>query len=149
VIRIIATIRTTTGRENVVIDSLTTKIHNENIPIQSLFHPEELRGYIFIEGGPEEIETTVKSVPHVRGFINKDVPMSQLERFLIAEKSEVKFNVGDVVEIIGSPFKGERAKISRVDETKGEITVEFLEAAIPIPVTISVNSVRMYEKKKE
>lgn len=146
---IIATIRTTTGRENVVIDSLTTKIQNENIPIQALFHPEELRGYIFIEGGPEEIEMAVKSVPHVRGFINKDVPMTQLERFLIAEKSEVKFNVGDVVEIIGSPFKGERAKISRVDETKGEITVEFLEAAIPIPVTISVNSVRMYEKKKE
>ncbi|KHO47548.1 MAG: transcriptional antiterminator NusG [archaeon GW2011_AR5] len=145
----IATIRTTTGRENVVIDSLTTKIQNENIPIQSLFHPEELRGYIFIEGGEEEIETAVKNVPHVRGFINKDVPMAQLERFLIAEKSEVKFNVGDVVEIIGSPFKGERAKISRVDETKAEITVEFLEAAIPIPVTISVNSVRMYEKKKE
>lgn len=145
----IATIRTTTGRENVVIDSLTTKIQNENIPIQSLFHPEELRGYIFIEGGEEEIEATVKSVPHVRGFINKDVPMAQLERFLIAEKSEVKFDVGDIVEIIGSPFKGERAKISRVDETKGEITVEFLEAAIPIPVTISVNSVRMYEKKKD
>ncbi|MBI4174357.1 MAG: transcription elongation factor Spt5 [Candidatus Aenigmarchaeota archaeon] len=145
----IATIRTTTGRENVVIDSLTTKIQNEHLQIKSLFHPEELRGYIFIEGEPEEIEMTVKSVPHVRGFINKDVPMSQLERFLVAEKSEVKFSVGDVVEIIGSPFKGERAKISRVDETKNEITVEFLEAAIPIPVTISVNSVRMYEKKKE
>ncbi len=147
--KVIATIRTTTGRENVVIDSLTTKIQNEHLQIKSLFHPEELRGYIFIEGEPEEIEMTVKSVPHVRGFINKDVPMSQLERFLVAEKSEVKFSVGDVVEIIGSPFKGERAKISRVDETKNEITVEFLEAAIPIPGTVSVNSVRMDEKKKE
>ena len=145
----IATIRTTTGRENVVIDSLITKIQNEKLPIKSLFHPEELRGYIFVEGEAEEIELTIKSVPHVRGFINKDVPMSQLERFLIAEKSEVKFGIGDIVEIIGSPFKGEKAKISRVDETKGEITVEFIEAAIPIPVTISVNSVRMYEKKKE
>ena len=145
----IATIRTTTGRENVVIDSLTTKIQNEKLQIKSLFHPEELRGYVFIEGDPEEIELTVKSVPHVRGFINKDVPMTQLERFLIAEKSEVKFNVGDVVEIIGSPFKGEKAKISRVDETKSEITVEFIEAAIPIPVTISINSVRMYEKKRK
>lgn len=144
----IATIRTTTGRENVVIDSLTTKVQNEKIPIKAIFHPEELRGYIFVEGEAEEIESAIKSVPHIRGFINKDVPMTQLERFLVAEKSEIKFTVGDVVEIIGSPFKGERAKISRVDETKGEITVEFLEAAIPIPVTISVNSVRMYEKKK-
>lgn len=144
----IATIRTTTGRENVVIDSLTTKIQNEHLAVKAIFHPEELRGYIFIEGEPEEIENTIKSVPHIRGFINKDVPITQLERFLIAEKSEVKFSVGDVVEIIGSPFKGERAKISRIDETKGEITVEFLEAAIPIPVTISVNSVRLHEKKK-
>jgi transcriptional antiterminator NusG len=144
----IATIRTTTGRENVVIEYLSTKIQNEKLAIKSLFHPEDLRGYIFIEGEGEEIENTLKNVPHVRGFINKDVPMAQLERFLVPEKSEVKFSVGDVVEIIGSPFKGEKAKISRVDETKGEITVEFLEAAIPIPVTISVNSVRMYEKKK-
>lgn len=144
----IATIRTTTGRENIVIDSLMTRISNSKIPIKSLFHPEDLRGYIFIEGEVEEIEAAVKSIPHIRGFINKPVTMQHIERFIVPEKSEVKLEVGDIVEIIGSPFKGERAKISRVDEQKGEITVEFLEAAIPIPVTISINSVRLHEKKK-
>jgi transcription termination/antitermination protein NusG len=145
----IATIRTTTGRENVVIDSVTTRIATQNIPIKALFHPEELRGYVFIEGEVEEIEAAIKGIPHIRGFINKNVPMEQIERFLVAEKSEIKLEVGDIVEIIGSPFKGERAKISRIDEQKGEITVEFLEAAIPIPVTISANSVRLHEKKKQ
>ena len=145
----IATIRTTTGRENVVIDSISSRINSQKILIKSLFHPEELRGYVFIEGEAEEIELAVKGVPHVRGFINKDVPMAQIERFVVAEKSEVKLEVGDVVEIIGSPFKGELGKISRVDEQKGELTVEFLEAAIPIPVTISVNSVRLHEKKRQ
>jgi transcriptional antiterminator NusG len=144
----IATIRTTTGRENVVMDSLISRIESQNIPIKSLFHIEELRGYIFIEGDAEEIDASIKSIPHVRGFINKNADMNQIERFLVPEKSEVKLEVGDIVEIIGSPFKGERAKISRVDEQKGELTVEFLEAAIPIPVTISINSVRIYEKKK-
>jgi transcription termination/antitermination protein NusG len=145
----IATIRTTTGRENVVIDSVTTRITTQSIPIKALFHPEELRGYVFIEGDVEEIEAAIKGIPHIRGFINKNVPMEQIERFLVAEKSEIKLEVGDIVEIIGSPFKGERAKISRIDEQKGEITVEFLEAAIPIPVTISANSVRLHEKKKQ
>jgi transcription termination/antitermination protein NusG len=145
----IATIRTTTGRENVVIDSVTTRISTQNIPIKALFHPEELRGYVFIEGEVEEIEAAIKGIPHIRGFINKNVPMEQIERFLVAEKSEIKLEIGDIVEIIGSPFKGERAKISRIDEQKGEITVEFLEAAIPIPVTISANSVRLHEKKKQ
>ena len=119
------------------------------IPIKSIFHPEELRGYVFIEGESNDIEASIKNVPHVRGLINKDVPISDLERFLIPEKREIKVESGDIVEIIGGPFKGEKAKITRVDDTKSEITVEFLEAAIPIPVTISINSVRIHEKKKK
>jgi len=144
----IATIRTTTGRENVVMESLITRIVSQHIPIKTLCHLEELRGYVFIEGEAEDIETAIKSIPHVRGFINKNADMNQIERFLVPAKSEIKLEIGDVVEIIGSPFKGERAKITRIDEQKGELTVEFLEAAIPIPVTIPINSVRIYEKKK-
>lgn len=144
----IATIRTTTGRENVVIESITSRIKKHGIPIKSIFHPEDLRGYIFVEGDVNDIEAGVKGVLHVRGVINKDVPMKDLERFLIAEKREIKIEIGDIVEVIGGPFKGEKGKIVRVDEAKNEITVEFLEAAIPIPVTVSVNAVRIYEKKR-
>ena len=142
----LATIRITTGRENVVIESLAMRIKNSKLPIKSIIHPEELKGYIFIEGEAEEIEAAIKNVPHIRGLINKAVPIAQVEKFLVPEKNEVKFEIGDIVEIVGSPFKGEKGKITRVDETKNEITVEFLEAAIPIPVTISVNSVRMEKK---
>lgn len=145
----IATVRTTTGRENIVLESVAARSKKHGIPIKSLLHPEELRGYIFIEGESEEIEAATKGIPHIRGVINKDVGLEQLEKFMIAEKSEIKFEVGDVIEIVGGPFKGERGRITRVDETKNEITVEFLEAAIPIPVTISANSARMYEKKKK
>ena len=145
----ISTVRTTTGRENVVIESLIYRIKTKKIPIKSIFHPEELRGYIFIEGENEDIEVAIKGVPHIRGLINKDVPLEQLERFLIAEKREIKTEIGDIVEVIGGPFKGEKGRITRTDETKNEITVEFLEAAIPIPVTISVNAVRIHEKAKK
>lgn len=144
----IVTIRTTTGRENIVIESVTARAKKHGVQIKSIFHPEDLRGYVFIEGEIEEIEASVKGVPHVRGLINKDVPMKDLEKFLIAEKREIKLEVGDIVEVVGGPFKGEKGKIVRADEAKNELTVEFLEAAIPIPVTISANAVRMYEKKK-
>lgn len=144
----IFTIRTTTGRENVVIESIAARVKKQNIQIKSVFHPEDLRGYIFIEGEPEDIEAGVRGIPHVRGLISKNVPMKDLEKFLIAEKREIKLETGDIVEITGGPFKGEKGKIMRVDEAKSEITVEFLEAAIPIPVTISINAVRMYEKKR-
>lgn len=144
----ILTVRTTTGRENVVLDSIIYKIETKKIPIKSLFRPEELKGYIFIEGEINDIEAAIKGIPHIRGLINKEVPIAELEKFLIPKKSEIKIEVDDIVEIISSPFKGEKAKITRVDETKNEVTVEFLEAAIPIPVTISVNSVRIHEKAK-
>ena len=104
----ISTVRTTTGRENVVIESIIYRIKTKKIPIKSIFHPEELRGYIFIEGENEDIEASIKGIPHIRGLINKDVSIEQLERFLIAEKREIKVEVGDIVEIIGGPFKGER-----------------------------------------
>jgi len=145
----LTTIRTTTGRENIVLESIAARVKKQNINIKSLLHPEDLRGYIFIEGESEDIETAIKGIPHIRGLINKDVPLEQIEKFIIAEKREIKFEVGDIIEIVGGPFKGETGKITRVDETKNEVTVEFLEAAIPIPVTISINSVRMYEKKKK
>ena len=142
----LATIRITTGRENVVIESLTSRIKNANLPIKSIIHPEELRGYIFIEGESEDIEAAIKNVPHIRGLINKPVPLNQVERFLVPEKNEIKFEIGDVIEIVSAQFKGEKGKITRVDDTKNMITVEFLEAAIPIPVTIPMNSVRMDKK---
>ena len=145
----IATIRTTSGRENTVLESVSTKIAKSTIPVKSLLYTEEIRGDIFIEGEINDIEAGIKGIPHVRGLINKPVPVEQLERFLIPEKMEIKAELGDIVEIIGGPFKGEKGKITRVDETKNELTVEFLEAAIPIPVTISMNSIRMYEKKRK
>lgn len=144
----IFTIRTTTGRENIVIDSLASKAKSEKIGVKSLIFAEILRGYVFAEGEHEDIERMIKSVPHIRGIINKPVSITELEKFMVAEKSEIKYEVGDIVEIIGGPFKGEKGKITRIDETKNEMTLEFLEAAIPIPVTVSSNSVALYEKKR-
>lgn len=145
---IILTIRATTSREDVIIDAIESNVKNKKIPIKAIVHPEDLRGYIFIEGGARDIEEAIKNIPYVRGIIRKEVSLSEIERFIIPEKQEIKFEQGDIIEIISGPFKGEKGKITRVDETKNEVTVELLEAAIPIPVTISMNSVRMFEKKK-
>jgi len=144
----IASIRTTTGRENIVIDSISIRSQTKKIPIRSIFHPEDLSGYIFIEGENEDIEQAIKNVPHVRGIVSKNIKLDELEKFIVPEKREIKIDVGDIVDVVSGPFKGERARITRVDEVKGEVTLELMEAVIPIPVTISVNSVKIYEKKK-
>ena len=146
----IATLRTTTGREGVVIDTITSRVLGKKIPIKAVFQTEDLRGYIFIEGEITDIENAIKGLPHIRGMVARDVKLAEIEKFLIPEKREIVLGVGDIVEVTGGPaFKGERARITRVDEMKGEITIELLEAVIPIPLTLPTTAVRLYEKKKE
>ncbi len=65
------------------------------------------------------------------------------------KKIEIKVNKGDVVEIIGGPFKNEKGKVTRVDEAKEELTIELLEAAIPIPITIPIESSRVIESAEK
>lgn len=141
----ITTIRTTVGRENAVIETLANKIKNMGLAIKSIFHPGELKGYIFLEGEEEVINELIKGVPHVKGIIRKEVSMLDIKKFLEVKKIEIKINRGDVVEVTGGPFKNEKGKVTRVDEAKSELTIEFLEAAVPIPITIPIDSARLIE----
>ena len=141
----IRTIRTTVGRENAVIEALTSKAKNSKMDIRCIFYPAELKGYIFLEGDEEAINDIIKTVPHVKGIIKKDVKISDIKKFLEIKKIEIKVNRGDVVEIIAGPFKNEKGKVTRVDEAKEELTIELLDAAIPIPITIPIDSAKVIE----
>jgi len=55
----------------------------------------------------------------------------------------------DVVEIISGPFKREQAKVTRIDKTKEEVVVELLEAAVPIPITVKMDSVKVIRRETE
>jgi transcriptional antiterminator NusG len=147
----ITTIRTTVGRENAVIDTLMSKVKNSGLNIKAIFHPGELKGYLFLEGEVEDINELIKGVPHVKGIIRKEVTMNDIKKFLEVKKIEIKINRGDVIEVIGGPFKNEKGKVTRVDEAKEELTIELLDAAIPIPITIPMESARIIEsaEKKE
>lgn len=142
----IYTIKTVVGRENIVADSIATKVKIEQLNISSLVHPEEIRGYLFIEGDIEDIEKIVKMVPHVRGLIKKPVDIKDIRRFLQPRKVEVDIAEKDLVEVIGGPFKGEKGKVTRYDKVKREVTIELIDVAVPIPVTISVEFVKLLKR---
>lgn len=145
----IRTIRTTVGRENAVIETLTSKIKNSSLDIKCIFYPAELKGYIFLEGDEEAINKVIKAVPHVKGIIKKEVKISDIKKFLETKKIEIKVNRGDVIEIIGGPFKNEKGKVTRVDEAKEELTIELLDTAIPIPITIPIESAKVIESAEK
>ncbi|MDD5417065.1 MAG: transcription elongation factor Spt5 [Candidatus Aenigmarchaeota archaeon] len=141
-------LRTTVGRENAVMTTLTSKA-TPTSGVKAIFHPEELKGYIFVEGGLDQIDEVIKNLPHIRGLIRKEVPMAEIQRFLESKKIDIKLEKGNIVEVIGGPFKNEKGKVTRVDDSKEEVTIELLEAAIPIPITVDIKSVKLIEDKKE
>jgi len=62
---------------------------------------------------------------------------------------EINIEKGDIVEIIGEPFKKEKAKVMRIDKTKGEAVVTLLAAVVPIPVTVKLDNVKVIRREKE
>ena len=63
-------------------------------------------------------------------------------------KKDVNIQKNDIVEIISGPFKREKAKVTRVDKAKDEVVVELLEAAVPIPITLTLANVKVIRREE-
>jgi len=141
-------VKTVVGRENIVIDAIASKAQVEKLSISALVHPEEIKGYIFVEGELKDVEKVLQMVPHIRGVIKKPVDIKEIQRFLQPKKVEIDLGIKDIVEVIGGPFKGERGKVTKYDKTKREVTIELIDVAVPIPITVSVEFVKLLERAK-
>ena len=143
-------VKTTTGQEKNVSRLINIKIKLKNIPIKALLVPDTLKGYVFIEAdGPHLIEEAIAGVRHVRSRIPGLVSFSEIERYLIRKPVLENLFEDDVVEITGGPFKGMRAKITRIDKSKAEVTLELLEATFTLPITVHSDYVKLVQKGKK
>ena len=142
----IFTVRTTVGQESLVVDILSHKIRKEELNIYSISVIPGLKGYILIEGDNEvTIRRGLANTSHVkgRGIVGGEVKVEELSGLLDAKPLMKSIKEGMKVEIIAGPFKGERAKVMRVNDPKEEVTVELVEAAVKIPVTIHAEHIRI------
>lgn len=143
-------VKTTTGQEKNVSRLITTKVKLSKIPIKAILVPDTLKGYVFIEAdGPHLIEEAIAGVRHVRSRIPGLVSFSEIERYLIRKPVLENLDEDDVVEITGGPFKGMRAKITRIDKSKAEVTLELLEATFTLPITVHSDYVKLVQKAKK
>ena len=146
----IFTVRTTVGQESLVVDILSNKIKKEELNIYSISVIPGLKGYILIEGDNEvTIRRALYNTSHVKGkgIVGGEVKVDELSGLLEAKPLMKSIKDGMKVEIIAGPFKGEKAKVMRVNDTKEEVTVELLEAAVKIPVTIHAEHIRIINEE--
>jgi transcriptional antiterminator NusG len=146
----ILTIKTQVGKEQNTADLINSRADKSKIRIPSILVTPELRGYLFIESyDKERIKDMIKTVSYARNMLEGDIPIEQIEHFLVPASAVAKITEGDVVEMVSGPFRGETAKVTHIDDTKEEITVELFESVVPIPITVRGEQVRVIKRKEE
>jgi len=142
-------VRTTAGREKQVVDKLMA-IAKSQQSIHSILSPAEVRGYIFVEAdGRSEVQQAVYGVPHVKGVVEGTISIAETEHFLESKPAQINIEKNDIVELVSGPFKAEKAKVIRINKVKEEVVVELLEAAVAIPLTVKIDSVRVIRREEE
>jgi transcription termination/antitermination protein NusG len=148
-------VKSSIGHERGVADSIYARAKAKDVGIFSILVPANLRGYVFVESmNPDRLEEVVRGVRRARGVVkgegeNRGIAFTDIDLYLTPKPVVSGIMEGDIVELVAGPFKGEKARVMKIDETKEEITVELFEAMVRIPVTVRGDHVRVLQKEQE
>tara|TARA_Y100000310_G_scaffold342292_1_gene444883 strand:+ start:147 stop:611 length:465 start_codon:yes stop_codon:yes gene_type:complete len=143
-------LRTTANREDQVVDFVSSNVQKKGLDVYAIIRPHGMRGYIFLEAKDRiSAEEAYYGIPYAKGLLAKPIDYSEIEPMLEQVKVQMNIQKYDIVEIISGPFKREKAKITRIDAQKEEVVVELLETAVPIPITLKMDSVKVIRRETE
>lgn len=150
-------LKTQIDQEKEVTRSLFAKAAQGEKDIYAILSPIGLRGYVFVEGmNTDRLQEKTRDIKKARSFVVKkdsgqmtpaETTIEEISPYLVPVSAVVGIEEGDIVELVNGPFKGEKARVQKIDQAKEEITVELVEAMVPIPVTVKGDSVRVIEKE--
>ena len=137
-------VRTTGGQEKVVMGLLENRIKLKKINIQSVLLLENLKGYIIVEAiDANAAFDALQGIRHIRGQLRGELTFKDIEGYLVKKSTVSELAVDKIVEIIGGPFKGMKATVTRIDHEKEEATVILLDAPYQLPVTVDANYLKL------
>jgi len=133
-------IRTTGGQEKIVMGLLENRIKLKKINVQSVLLVDNLKGYVVVEATDANAAyDLIQGIRHVRGQLRGELQFKDIEGYLVKKSTVSELEVDKTVEIIGGPFKGMKATVTRVDKDKEEVTIILLDAPYQLPVTVDAN----------
>lgn len=150
VANMIFVIKVTTNKEDKAIEMISDRAQKKGLAIYSIVRPHGLRGYIILEAADRDsAEDGVFNFPYVKGIIGKTLAYEEIKTMVEPEVEDFHIEVGDIVEMIADLFKKEKGKVMRVDKQKGEVVVSLLGAAVPIPVTVKMDNIKVIRRENE
>lgn len=141
-------IKVSTNKEEQAIEMMSRRAEKKSLNIYALVRPHGLKGYVIMEAADREsVEEAAYNLPYVKGIIGKTLTYEEIKNMVEPKVEAVNMQIGDIVEIIGQTFKGEKAKVTRLDKQKGEAVVSLLGASVPIPVTVKIDNVKVIRRE--
>lgn len=115
------------------------------------FSSPKLKGFVIVEAKePKYIIDSVRRMKFVLGVVRKEIQPHEIEKYFDEEEEEItKVAERDIVEITSDPFRGYKARVTRVSPVKNEIIVELLDIPNPIPVTLSVEDIKILHSEND
>lgn len=140
-------VKTTGGQEKTVANYAYNVLSRRPKPIYSILVLEGMKGYVLFEApNAQVVIETVMGFKHVKSTVQGMMLFSDIERFLVSKPTISELSVNDIVEIIAGPFKGMRARIDRLETSRGEATIVLLDTPYQLPVTVDANYLKLLKK---
>ena len=153
-------LKTSIGQEQNVANEVRARLSGsgslEDIQdeIFGVLSPHFMRGYIFVEASAiHHVEKLIGRVgvsttpmKNCRKVLGGESPLGDVLPYLEPKAATAGIEEGSIVEIHGGAFRGQAARVTRVTESKEEVTVELFEAAVPVALTVRADQVRVTQR---
>ena len=162
-------VKTAIGSEQRVANEMYARLHGSGSltalqgDIMSILHPTGMRGYLFVESSAlHHVEKLIGRSggrdPAARRGLNQTplknaktvlpgaAPLGDILPYLEPKAVTAGIEVGCIVEIVTGAFKGEKARVLSVAESKEEVSMELYEQPIPMTLNMRGDHVRVVER---
>ncbi|MBS3086249.1 transcription elongation factor Spt5 [Candidatus Pacearchaeota archaeon] len=140
-------IKVTTNKEEKAVEMIADRAQKKSLNTYAVLKPHGMRGYILLEAEDREsAEESVFNLPYVKGIVGKTIEYAEIKNMVEPSVENIDIKEGDIVEMIGSTLKGEKAKVLRIDKQKEEVVVSLLGSVVPLPITIKIDNVRVIRR---
>jgi transcriptional antiterminator NusG len=140
-------VKTTGGQERTVATFVANRAAQKGKQIYSILALDTWKGYVLFEApNSQVVDESIQGFKHVRSKIPGMMQYQDIERFLVTKSMVAELNDGDTVEIVAGPFKSMRARISRVEQAKQEVTVVLLDTPYQLPVTVDAAYLKLVQR---
>jgi len=117
------------------------------IDVASIVILPTVKGYVFVEArNKEAVATAIQGMRHMKNRPLITVPFDDIGSHLVEKPLIDIISTGDIVEIVSGPLRGIVGTVIRIEKPKREVTLELSDAAFPLPISVTIDAVRITKK---